>query len=576
MHLSLTLSPAQHFIQAFSWMLLHSLWQGLIAAALTGALFAIFRRSSASVKYNLALVQFLLFVAGCVYTFIREWQSRPESIVIRPVVGAIHAGGAIPLGLNIHALERFARLCLSDFSANAPMVVLLWLIFFVFRSFRMIGGLMYTHRAKRRHLFQPTDEWRDKLDKLSKKLKLNKVVRLLESGYVKMPMVIGNMKPIILIPVGMLAGLPAGQVEAILLHELAHIRRNDYFVNLLQTAVETVYFFNPGLLWVSALIREERENCCDDAAIAQTKNKKEFVQALISFKEHALYANNYKVAFPGKKNHLLNRVKRIIGGEYKTFGAAEKAALMACFFVLFAIVATATITRAGVMRHNHSNVATKMVYRAPKKIAHVLRQVNVSPSSTTKRKKAPFYTKAKPVLRKPELSIATDEVKHETVAVQADAHAETVAVELPKVQPISQEEQARRDKQQAIVDQEQAAKDQLQAKKDQAEALLDQAQARKDQAAAKRDQEQALLNQEQAGKNQEQSERNSVQVQQNNIQETKNREQAERNRKQQVLNEMQAAKNKEQAKRNEKQAIKNQEQDSTNRKLAISSHVSVQ
>ena len=575
--MQLSLTHTQHFIQAFSWMLLHSLWQGLIAAAVTGALFAIFRRSSASVKYNLALVQFLLFVAGCVYTFIWEWQSAPEKVFIRPVVRAIHAGASVPLDLNIHALERFARLCLVYFSANAPMVVLLWLIFFVFRSFRMIGGLMYTHRAKRRHIFQPAGEWKDKLDKLSKKLQLNKAVRLLESGYVKMPMVIGNLKPIILMPVGLMAGLPAGQVEAILLHELAHIRRNDYFVNLLQTAVETVFFFNPGLLWVSALIREERENCCDDAAIAQTKNKKEFVQALISFKEHALYANNYKVAFPGKKNHLLNRVKRIIGGEYNTFGAAEKAALMACFFVLFAVVATATITKSGVIRSKHSTVATKTVYSAPKKTVRPVQHVSVSSSAITKRKKAPFYRPEKPDLRKPELRQMLDGAKDEiTMVHQNDAQTLTVSIEPPKVQHISQEEQARRDKQQAIVDQEQAVNDQLQAKRDQAQALLDQAQAKKDQAAAQRDQEEARLNQEQARKNEEQSERNAIQIQENNIQDIKNREQAERNRKQQVLNEVQAKKNQEQAKMNQVQARKNLEQDTINRRQGAGSHASVQ
>ncbi len=575
--MQLSLTHTQHFIQAFSWMLLHSLWQGLIAAALTGALFAIFRRSSAILKYNLALVQFLLFVAGCAYTFIWEWKSAPETVLVRPVVRAIHAGVSIPLDLNIHGLEQFARICLGYFSANAPLVVLLWLIFFVFRSFRMIGGLMYTHRAKRRHLFQPAGEWSDKLDKLSKKLQLKKVVRLLESGFVKIPMVVGNLKPVILMPVGLMAGLPAGQVEAILLHELAHIRRNDYFVNLLQTAVETVFFFNPGLLWISALIREERENCCDDAALAQTKNKKEFVQALISFKEHAMYANNYKVAFPGKKNHLLNRVKRIIGGEYNTFGAAEKAALMACFFVLFAIAATATITRSGVMHNSHSKFATKMVYHAPNKITTLVKQAGASPSAITKRKKARFYRTGNPVLRKPEIRPVLDGVKDEVTMVHGnDVQTASVTVESAKVLHVSQEEQARRDQQQAIVDQEQAANDQVQAKRDQAQALLDQAQAKKDQAAAQRDQEQARSNQEQARKNEEQSERNAIQIQENNVQDIKNREQAERNRKQQALNEVQAKKNQEQAKMNQIQAKKNLQQDTINRRQGVGSHASVQ
>ena len=111
-----------------------------------------------------------------------------------------------------------------------------------------------------------------------------------------MPVVIGHLKPVILIPLGCLAGLPADQVEAILLHELAHIRRSDYFVNFLQNITESIFFFNPGLLWISSLIKEERENCCDDIALEQTKNKRGLVQALISFKEQELYGSGSALA----------------------------------------------------------------------------------------------------------------------------------------------------------------------------------------------------------------------------------------------------------------------------------------
>jgi len=90
-------------------------------------------------------------------------------------------------------------------------------------------------------------------------------------------MVIGLVKPAILVPLGLLSNLPPGQVEAVLLHELAHIRRKDYLVNLLQSFAEAIFFFNPAVLWISSLIREERENCCYDIAIGGIKNKNKFI-----------------------------------------------------------------------------------------------------------------------------------------------------------------------------------------------------------------------------------------------------------------------------------------------------------
>jgi bla regulator protein blaR1 len=153
-----------------------------------------------------------------------------------------------------------------------------------------------------------------------------KDVLLLQSELIKVPVVIGFLKPVILVPLGLLSQLPTEQVEAVLLHELAHIRRRDYLVNLIQNLAETVFFFNPALLWISELVREERENCCDDIAIGEVENKNEFIHALIAFQEYNLSRDlgNARIAFAGKRNHLLNRVKRIVYNENKKLNAMEK------------------------------------------------------------------------------------------------------------------------------------------------------------------------------------------------------------------------------------------------------------
>ena len=99
-------------------------------------------------------------------------------------------------------------------------------------------------------------------------------------------MAIGFFKPLILVPMGLLTHLPADQLHAILLHELGHIRRQDYLVNLLQRFAETVFFFNPAVLWLFALLRRERECCCDDLVLLHTGNRKSYLDALVGFQEY--------------------------------------------------------------------------------------------------------------------------------------------------------------------------------------------------------------------------------------------------------------------------------------------------
>jgi len=126
--------------------------------------------------------------------------------------------------------------------------------------------------------------------------------------------------------------LPEEQIEAILLHELAHIRRKDYGINLVQAFAETIFFFNPGVLWLSSLIKEERENCCDDIAIAATEDKINFVQALVTFDEFNRNNCTLAVGFGSTKNHLLQRAKRIIHNSDKSLNKVEKTFLATSLF----------------------------------------------------------------------------------------------------------------------------------------------------------------------------------------------------------------------------------------------------
>lgn len=578
---------SQHFIQSFSWMLIHSLWQGLLLAVITAVILMLTKRTKATVRYNLVFIQFALFLLACGITFIYEWNRSPLQAAVPGLMDAKAVGSPL-LNMNVLSISHIARICMDYFSANAPMIVLLWFVVFLFRAVKMMGSLVYIHRAKNCLVYQPSDEWKAKVDLLCQKLQLKRAVQLLESGYVKMPMVIGHLKPVILVPVGLLAGLPAGQVEAVLLHELAHIRRNDYVVNFLQTIAETVFFFNPGLLWISSLLRDERENCCDDIALEQTKNKREFIEALVSFKEHSLYGSKYEVAFPGKKNHLLNRVSRILNNKNKTLAPAEKAFFMAGVITLSAMVATAAIAEVHTAVNKHRKpVPAAAAFVSTKTVATIKSTGSIDELAIKHIAKLPIPRSAfvaQPAAPKVAVNLldaidkmrdrlnvdkaslpSNDDAQSDTQNQQEqnrkdqqDAQRDQAQARLDQIQALKDQEEAHKDQAQARIDQEQAKKDQAQARIDQAQAKKNQEDARKQQQDA--DQQQAKRNEDQAKLNAEQLIRNQLQDVRNQEQAKRNQEQAVRNKQQEKLNEFQASKNQEQAKRNEEQSVRNQEQ----------------
>ena len=119
------------------------------------------------------------------------------------------------------------------------------------------------------------------LHALSARLGVKQVVRLLESSLVEVPTVIGWLKPVILLPIATVNSLTVSQLEAILAHELAHIRRADYVVNVLQSVIETLLFYHPAVWWISSVVRQEREHCCDDLAASISGDKAGYVTALV-------------------------------------------------------------------------------------------------------------------------------------------------------------------------------------------------------------------------------------------------------------------------------------------------------
>jgi beta-lactamase regulating signal transducer with metallopeptidase domain len=149
------------------------------------------------------------------------------------------------------------------------------------------------------------------------------------------------------VPIGLINSLEQREVEAILLHELAHIRRNDHLVNLLQSLLETLLFFNPAVLWLSHLIRAERENCCDDMVLHHTQNKIGYIKALVRFEEHRITTLQPALAFTGQNGGMVQRLERMVNNRNSTLNKLEVTglALLLVITSLFVVMSPANSIR---------------------------------------------------------------------------------------------------------------------------------------------------------------------------------------------------------------------------------------
>jgi uncharacterized protein (TIGR03435 family) len=154
-------------------------------------------------------------------------------------------------------------------------------------------------------------EWQQTLDKLKFRVGVLRPVRLLVSALVQVPTVIGWIRPAVLVPVGALAGIAPKHIEVLLAHELAHIRRHDYLVNILQSIAESLLFYHPAIWWVSSHIRTERELCCDDVAVAVGGDPLTYARALADLELHR--PEHFSPALAATSGSLRDRIARVLG-----------------------------------------------------------------------------------------------------------------------------------------------------------------------------------------------------------------------------------------------------------------------
>jgi len=191
-----------------------------------------------------------------------------------------------------------------------PVIVCLWMLGVTILSLRNLVGWLGVNRLQHKSLTTVGGDCHARLTRLCTALKVTRPVKLVRSTLVAVPTVIGWLKPIILLPASALTGLDTLQLQAILAHELAHIRRCDYLVNIIQTIIETLGFHHPAVWWISATIRRERENCCDDIALSVCGDRLQYARTLASLEEMRQPQARLAVAASG--SNLFARIRRII------------------------------------------------------------------------------------------------------------------------------------------------------------------------------------------------------------------------------------------------------------------------
>jgi bla regulator protein BlaR1 len=429
MNLSIVKIP-DYVIKALCTTLIHSLWQGLLLAALAGMIVICTRKSSPVRRYNLLIGALAVFAFTVGFTFVRQLQE--EKLTSAVIVKAHHAiinnadGGNFNQLVLPKATGRINENQLFDFLNNhSYTIVMVWFLIVFARSLQLMTGLHGLHHLRHRHIFAVDEAWENRVKDLAEKLGIKQIVSIAESGIAKVPMVIGHLKPLILIPVGLMTALSTAEIEAILVHELAHIRRRDYLVNLLVSLMEIVFFFNPAVLWISSLIKTERENCCDDIAVAQTSSKVNYIRALVSCQEYQLNAPAYAMAVTGHKNHLMGRVKRMVSNNNQSLNVMEKSLLAVC------LVTAGLLTTA----FSNTDKINKMVITASKAVVHASAVIKseIAPPIEVATPVKPITTIVKPVTEviPQTLTVEADTTKDKTKLYQPEQVGEYTEVVIP-------------------------------------------------------------------------------------------------------------------------------------------------
>jgi hypothetical protein len=315
---------AQPWVEGIGWALLHSLWQGALVAMAAGLALAA-ARDTPRWRHRVAGAGLALMLVAVAATAVHEGGRAAERArelnaaggsIRAPGPDGFRASGAAsphPAGATARPAARRAPSRLHELErlldGALPALVAAWLCGVLLLSIRLAAAWRATRRMRTAGVLPLPSAWAARVARIGRAMRVSAPVRVLQSMAVDVPMVIGALKPVVLVPASLLTGMPVGQLELLIAHELAHVRRHDYLLNLLQSFAEVVLFHHPVTWWLSREMREAREQCCDDMAIQALGSPRAYVEALV-----ALEASRTPrlLAAAASGGSLLRRAERLL------------------------------------------------------------------------------------------------------------------------------------------------------------------------------------------------------------------------------------------------------------------------
>ena len=297
--------------------ILHSLWQGALIAVLTAVAFLVFRGATPNVRYALAWLGLATLTIAWLMTAIgyaraaRDSESAPALFgepaasnetaarVASTVNDAVAETGSEPAPSWTNQLDSWSR-----------AVVPLWFIGVLGLSIRLAVGWLIVARVRKAAHEELTDAWQTRIAAMKTRLRISRPVWVAQSALVHVPMLVGWLRPMILIPAAVVSGLTTAQLEAVIAHELAHVRRHDYLANIVQTAAEILLFYHPACWWISKQIRAEREHACDDLAVSVCGDRVLYAEALADLE--TLRSEPPVLGLAATDGVLMRRIRRLV------------------------------------------------------------------------------------------------------------------------------------------------------------------------------------------------------------------------------------------------------------------------
>ena len=287
---------AAAFMTAIGWTLLNFIWQGAVIASVVAVTLRTLAEHNPRARYGACCVGLGAMMIAPPVTLVIVLASRSV---------------AAPVPVDVLAMTVAPTAALAWLTAVLPQLAAVWIVGVVLLQVRLFVQWSAAQRMRRRGVSRARAPWPATVAELCRQLGIRRTVAIVESTVAQVPMVIGWLRPVVLVPVGLMTGLTQHQLRAIIAHELAHVRRHDYLVNLIQAVLETLLFYHPAVWWLSNKLRVEREYCCDDVAVSVGGDPIRYARTLSLLE--TIRSETPQPALASTGGTLMTRIQRLLG-----------------------------------------------------------------------------------------------------------------------------------------------------------------------------------------------------------------------------------------------------------------------